>query len=203
MARNPGFGASWVIGGVTVALCVACSHNEPQPLVPASREQTPEPRELQYPKPAADAPSREAEERETPDPGREGTLGLSPGIQKRCRLPETRAGSPQFDFDESELRPRGMNILDGVVTCMQDGGPLSGESISIVGHADPRGPNDYNRGLGMRRAEAARRYLTSKGVPESRVTVRSRGEADAKGTDPASWQLDRHVEIEEATGVGR
>jgi peptidoglycan-associated lipoprotein len=130
-------------------------------------------------------------------------LGVSPGISERCKLPETRAESPQFDFDDSELRPRGMNILDGIAACMQEGGALARQSVTVVGHADPRGTEDYNRGLGMRRADAARRYLESKGIPASRVNVRTRGEAEAKGTDVSGWQLDRHVEIEEANSPRR
>lgn len=185
--------ASRCAGALVLAACAACSNNQQEPLVPASR----------WEPPPAERPVTEHEAgRADGDQGgtkSEGTLGLSSGIRERCKLPETRAASPQFDFDESELRPRGQGILDGVAACMQEGGALSGESITVVGHADPRGTSEYNRGLGMHRAEATRRYLASKGIPEARVNVRSRGESEATGTDPASWQLDRHVQIEEAT----
>jgi hypothetical protein len=37
----------------------------------------------------------------------------------------------------------------------------------------------------------------------SRITIRSRGELDAHGTNPEGWQLDRRVEIHETTPAAR
>jgi peptidoglycan-associated lipoprotein len=48
--------------------------------------------------------------------------------------------------------------------------------VLIEGHCDERGTNEYNLALGERRARAARDYLTSAGVPESRITIVSYGE---------------------------
>jgi len=144
--------------------------------------------------PPAQPPSR------TPSNQQEGYLSLSKGVQSRCDLPETPREAPQFDFDESQLRERGRKILDGIVQCMRNGA-LREEGITIVGHADPRGPEGYNRDLGRRRAETARDYLLGQGVSAGRITVRSRGEAEAQGTGPDSWQLDRRVDIEESSGA--
>lgn len=117
-------------------------------------------------------------------------------MRKKCGLPETKGESPQFDFDEAQLRPRGMNILDAVAECVTDGA-MKGERVSIIGHTDPRGTDEYNRELGMKRANATRDYLAQKGVPLDVMTVSSRGEADATGDSPDAFQLDRRVEIEE------
>ena len=46
---------------------------------------------------------------------------------------------------------------------------------SIEGHADERGTREYNQALGERRANAARDYLVSQGVPTSRLVVTSWG----------------------------
>ena len=96
------------------------------------------------------------------------------------------------------MRPRGEDILGRIARCMQDGA-LKGESLTLIGHADPRGSRAYNRSLGMERARAVRDYLSSQGVAVSSVDVKSRGELDATGTGPSSWQLDRRVDIEQSS----
>ncbi|GAA3936677.1 OmpA family protein [Hymenobacter algoricola] len=48
-------------------------------------------------------------------------------------------------------------------------------SLSIAGHTDSRGPVAFNLALSRERAEAARRYLLSKGVAESRLQLRGYG----------------------------
>jgi outer membrane protein OmpA-like peptidoglycan-associated protein len=80
-------------------------------------------------------------------------------------------------------------------------GSLKDGKIVIIGHADPRGTEAYNYGLGLRRAEAARQYLLGRGIAQDRITTRSRGELDAKGESEASLQQSRRVEIEEASGT--
>lgn len=124
----------------------------------------------------------------------ERAIVASKEVRRKCQIPDTPEQSPQFDLDEAELRPRGENILSRIATCMQDGA-LKGESITLIGHADPRGSDAYNRALGMDRARAARDYLGSQGVAVSSLNVKSRGELDATGTDRATWQLDRRVEL--------
>lgn len=160
--------------GLPVAVCFgltlyACSGDEP-------RQTAPPP-----PKPAAPVAERRAED---------STLSA------KCALPDTPRETPQFDFDRAELRPRGRGILDTLATCLTSG-PLKGESVTIVGRADPRGPERYNRELGQQRARAARDYLVEHGVASTAITVESAGERAATGTDPAGWQLDRRVEIRE------
>jgi outer membrane protein OmpA-like peptidoglycan-associated protein len=83
---------------------------------------------------------------------------------------------------------------------MRDGS-LKDQSVTITGHTDERGGDKYNRHLGMERANAARDYLTGRGVAMSALTVKSRGEQDATGTESSTWQLDRRVEIEESAAL--
>src|SRR3546814_1195623 len=47
--------------------------------------------------------------------------------------------------------------------------------VTVEGHADERGTRDYNLALGERRANAAKNYLVSLGVPESRISTISYG----------------------------
>ena len=66
---------------------------------------------------------------------------------------------------------------------------------SIEGHADERGTREYNQALGERRANAARDYLVSQGVPTARLVVTSWGKEKpvATGSDEASWAQNRRA----------
>ena len=46
----------------------------------------------------------------------------------------------------------------------------------VVGHADIRGPKKYNQALSERRAEAAKNYLVSQGIPADKIETKSEGE---------------------------
>jgi peptidoglycan-associated lipoprotein len=66
---------------------------------------------------------------------------------------------------------------------------------TVEGHADERGTRDYNLALGERRANAAKNYLVSLGVPENRLRTVSFGEerpADVGSTD-AAWARNRRA----------
>ena len=76
---------------------------------------------------------------------------LEESVRITCNLPNDEEKAPKFDYDKAALRPRGEGILDGVARCLTEG-PMKGQSITIVGHADPRGSEDYNQQLGRRRA---------------------------------------------------
>lgn len=66
---------------------------------------------------------------------------------------------------------------------------------SIEGHADERGTREYNLALGERRANAAKQYLMSQGVPESRLTTLSWGKERpvAVGSDETAWAQNRRA----------
>ena len=66
---------------------------------------------------------------------------------------------------------------------------------SIEGHADERGTREYNMALGERRANAARDYLLSQGVPTARLLVTSWGKERpvAPGSDESAWAQNRRA----------
>ncbi|QDP20519.1 peptidoglycan-associated lipoprotein Pal [Sphingomonas xanthus] len=66
---------------------------------------------------------------------------------------------------------------------------------SIEGHADERGTREYNQALGERRANAARDFLISQGVPMSRLVVTSWGKERpvALGSNEQAWAQNRRV----------
>ena len=77
-----------------------------------------------------------------------------------------------FAVDQSTLTPEGRATLDG-----QAGWLLQNADFTAVieGHADEQGTREYNLALGARRADAARAYLISQGVPSNRLQVVSYG----------------------------
>jgi peptidoglycan-associated lipoprotein len=66
---------------------------------------------------------------------------------------------------------------------------------SIEGHCDERGTREYNMALGERRANAARDYLVSQGVPTSRLLVTSWGKERpvAAGSNEEAWAQNRRA----------
>jgi len=125
----------------------------------------------------------------------ETTVQISSALRERCNMPDEPRAAPKFDFDQATLRPRGKNVLDDVAVCLTTG-PLKGEVITLVGRADARGSEDYNQALSASRAAAARNYLAQHGVPDAQMRLMARGEEGARGSDEASYALDRRVDIE-------
>ncbi len=64
---------------------------------------------------------------------------------------------------------------------------------SVEGHADERGTREYNQALGERRAQSAKLFLMSQGVPENRLLTVSWGKERpvATGSDESAWAQNR------------
>ncbi|MEO7455771.1 MAG: peptidoglycan-associated lipoprotein Pal [Gemmatimonadaceae bacterium] len=78
-----------------------------------------------------------------------------------------------FDYDKSEIRTDAKQILDSKLALLRANPSMK---IRIEGNTDSRGSNEYNQALGLRRANAARRYLVSQGIDNTRFDVVSYGE---------------------------
>jgi OOP family OmpA-OmpF porin len=99
-----------------------------------------------------------------------------------------------FDFDKSNIKPEAAQILDRAIADAKDGGT---PSISVTGHADRSGSEDYNLGLSLRRSDAVREYLINGGVTADQITVSGRGEAEpaVPTADGVQEPRNRRVEI--------
>ncbi len=79
-----------------------------------------------------------------------------------------------FDFDKSTLKSEGKAKLDELAGKL---GQVNVETIVATGHTDSVGADAYNQALSVRRANAVKAYLVSKGVAAERVLVEGKGEA--------------------------
>src|SRR3546814_1321872 len=70
--------------------------------------------------------------------------------------------------------------------------------VTVEGHADERGTRDYNLALGERRANAAKNYLVSLGVPESRISTTSYAKEGPEAL--GSYESDRAQNPPAVTG---
>ena len=100
-----------------------------------------------------------------------------------------------FDFDKSVLKPEGRAKLDELVSKVRD---INLEVIIAVGHTDSIGSVAYNQRLSLRRAEAVKAYLVSKGIERNRVYTEGKGKKQpvADNRTAEGRAKNRRVEIE-------
>lgn len=100
-----------------------------------------------------------------------------------------------FDFDKSVLKPAGRAQLDDLVSKVS---ALNLEVIIAVGHTDSVGTDAYNQRLSIRRAEAVKAYLVSKGIERNRVYTEGKGEKQPVASNKTAdgRAKNRRVEIE-------
>ena len=111
-----------------------------------------------------------------------------------------------FGFDKATLRPEDLPVLDRFSRVVTE--YYADALLTVEGFTDPAGSVEYNRRLGLRRAEAVRGYLVeSSGFQESRVRAVSYGEdvarlvAPGQGGRDAGWENRRVALVIEHLGV--
>ena len=128
--------------------------------------------------PVTPAPTPEAEVVDTPPPPVEDEVEdpfLSSDLQVVNDELRRRGFSPDvyFQYDEASLSDETREKLARNAELLRAQAQFM---VTIEGHADERGTNEYNLALGERRANAVRDYLTSLGVEGSRLRTLSYGE---------------------------
>ena len=103
--------------------------------------------------------------------------------------------SVYFDFDRYEIREDAKPVLRSNARGIKSNSRLG--NITIEGHCDERGSEEYNLALGERRANGVKRYLVDLGVPSSRLRTVSFGEAKpaVMGHDESAWRYNRRAEF--------
>ena len=185
---------SWLVGvaGLAAAVCMqaACSDNPPPELPEPAVERTviedppeivtagPTPETLAPPPPAvtpALTPDEEIASRSLEELNR--SLLLEPVF---------------FVLDSAELDERGRQTVEANADMLVR---FPNWSVTIEGHCDERGTNEYNLALGDSRSTSARDYLISLGIEPSRIATVSRGEESpfCAQSEESCWSQNRRA----------
>ncbi len=120
-------------------------------------------------------------------------------VNGKCVAPESKkvtfAADALFDFDKSVLKAEGKAKMDDMTSKLS---AINLEVIIAVGHTDSVGTDEYNQKLSIRRAEAVKAYLMSKGVEANRIYTEGKGEKQpvADNKSAPGRASNRRVEIE-------
>ncbi|MFC1855070.1 peptidoglycan-associated lipoprotein Pal [Thermodesulfobacteriota bacterium] len=101
-----------------------------------------------------------------------------------------------FDFDRSNIRSDQEGTMSGnaaVLTKPEN----EGANVTVEGHCDERGTDEYNIALGDRRAKSAKKFLVKMGIGSKRISTISYGESKPakSGHNEAAWKLNRRAEF--------
>ena len=116
--------------------------------------------------------------------------------QARMMLSEERKAFENediyFPYDSAALTPEAQEILRKKAVWLQEN-PTA--EVTVEGHCDERGTNEYNLALGEARAQSTKNYLIDLGISASRIGTISYGEE--RPLDPTSseeaWAKNRRA----------
>ena len=170
-----------ILGMITIT---GCAHKEVT--------QTPEQPQVAPPAPKAEAPKETMAE----TPVAEAPQPMARQEEKELN---TKVEDILFDFDKSDIKDNAKPILKNLSGMLSSN---SMENVVVEGNCDERGTSEYNLALGDRRANAAKSYLVSLGVPSTRIKTISYGKEKPLCTESTEecWSKNRrdHFVLTEA-----
>ena len=121
--------------------------------------------------------------------------GAGSGLGGEDRMGTSELQSVYFDYDMALVRDDQKPTLQANATAI--GNHSDWRRVTIEGHCDERGSEEYNLALGERRASAVKRYLTTLGIPDSKLDTVSFGESKpaTQGHDESAWRWNRRAEF--------
>lgn len=191
----------WMVIPVLVTLLTGCPKKKPA-TPPADLDVETQPVDTPPPAPTQDVvqtPPPAVTEDETEDPF------LSADMQVVNDELRRRGFSPDvyFNYDEDSLSDETRERLARNAELLKSQTQFL---VTVEGHADSRGTNEYNLALGERRANAVRDYLGSLGVDGSRLRIITYGEERPVCTEEeeSCWSQNRraHMIITGRANVG-
>lgn len=177
---------------IAFAISAGC-HRNPKPAAApvASVAETPQPAPTPVPVTPVPPPSTDF----APPPARTSEV-LSSDIAELNRVVRDRGWIVDafFDFDRYALSASAQDALARSGQWLRDHPEYA---ISVEGHCDERGTEQYNLALGERRADSARTYLETLGIDASRVTIVSYGEERPfdPGHNEQAWASNRRAHL--------
>jgi peptidoglycan-associated lipoprotein len=156
--------------------CAGCQKKEGGPTVEPAVQPEPEPTVEPMPEPE-------------PEPA---PAPVPPPAPEPPRFDISELVDVFYAYDKAELTSESRDTLEKDAAVLK---AFPTVNIVIEGHCDERGTNEYNLGLGERRAAAAKDYLVSLGIDAGRIDTISYGEERpfAKGTGEAAWKQNRRA----------
>jgi peptidoglycan-associated lipoprotein len=126
-------------------------------------------------------------------PDSEFTPAPEPVAPTRTTPAAVELGAIYFDFDSSAIRADARPVLRTNAESLR----RANASVTIEGHCDERGDEEYNLALGERRATSVKRYLQNLGVSSGSMRTMSYGEAKpaVQGHDESAWRWNRRSEF--------
>lgn len=115
-----------------------------------------------------------------------------PGVKSLAELFNEDVRDVYFDYDKSDIRDDAKPTLAAAATFLKANSSIK---FSIGGHCDERGSEEYNLGLGDRRANSAKSYLVSLGISANRMTAISYGKEQpvCHESNEECWQKNRRA----------
>ena len=176
-----------VLGACAAVTLAACHKKVPPPPATPAAAVTPPPATTPRTPPAPTPPP-------APPPVPSPVALTEEEIFNRKSLDQLNAEKPLsdvfFEYDKSDLSADGRSALQRDADWMKK---WTRTVVTVEGHCDARGSSEYNLALGDRRANAAKEYLVSLGIPTGRITVVSKGKEQPFCSDEGEscWQQNR------------
>jgi peptidoglycan-associated lipoprotein len=123
-----------------------------------------------------------------------------PDAATRARIQDLldRIQDAYFDYDKHDIRPDAQKTLaDDSHTLAEILKQYPDYKLTVEGHCDERGSDEYNMALGDARAQQAKEYLVGLGVPAAQLKTLSYGKDKPVCTDhdESCWQKNRRAHI--------
>jgi len=116
-------------------------------------------------------------------------------VEGKCvaTAPPCQQEPVRFAFDSYALTDEARSSLQRLAECLRQ----NRVTVTLEGHCDERGTEEYNMALGERRASAVKRYLVNLGIEENRLRTVSYGKERpvAYGHNEEAWAQNRRVEF--------
>jgi len=183
---------------VTVLVSFGCEHRaitRPEEQPQAQKEAP----ETTRPKTAEKTPEKVTEQKV---PSEVESIEAKGEAEKALEEKEGMFKDIYFDFDKYDVQDTYKPELKSIAAWMTKN---SGAKMSIEGHCDERGTNEYNLALGDRRAKAVKDFLVSLGVPSSRIETISYGEEKPLCTEHTEecWAKNRRAHFVVLSKAGK
>ncbi len=103
-------------------------------------------------------------------------------------------GDALFDTNKASIKQKAFILLNNAYQIFKKNPDMK---VTLKGHTDSRGSDNYNMDLSLRRAQSVKAYLVNQGIDPSRLTCKAYGESSPIATNDTDQgrALNRRVEL--------